>query len=85
MSESRTSNFKSHASRLQLVVGQSISTILFRRSRVWIAIACAMFLVLFVGWWANRSVENAVTSNIASQLETLLNADLAALRVLIKS
>lgn len=85
MKQSSIDNKTSRVSRLESVFGQSVSKILFRRDRVSLMIVTAVTIVLGVGWWANRSVETSAKSNIASNLEALLNADVAGLRIWLES
>lgn len=70
---------ESHVSRVRSAAKSLLTTGLFDRKRLWIGPALTAILILVVGWWANRSVETAVKTNLAGQLQALLNADVAAL------
>ena len=70
---------ESHVSRVRSAAKSLLTTGLFDRRRLWIGPVLTAVLILAVGWWANRSVETAVKTNLAGQLQALLNADVAAL------
>lgn len=82
--ENKTS-FATRDSRLKSLFGQSLTTLLFRRDRLWFIMVSVAAVILAVGWWANRSVEHAVKANLETQLQTLLEADVEALEIWLSS
>ncbi len=50
------------------------------RRHLWVWPIIAALLLGGVGWWVHRYVEEAMREELAGQLTTLLNADIAALR-----
>ncbi len=52
---------------------------LLARKRMWLGPALFAVVVAVIGWITSRSVENAVKTNLAEQLSTLVEADVAAL------
>ncbi|OAI47594.1 hypothetical protein AYO44_01575 [Planctomycetaceae bacterium SCGC AG-212-F19] len=53
----------------------------FLRQQLWVWPILAAVLLGGVGWWVNRSVERAMQDTVKGDLTTVLNADVAALRV----
>jgi hypothetical protein len=51
------------------------------RRQLWIWPIVAALAIGGVGWWVHRSVEAAMSDELAGQLTTILNADVEALRV----
>ena len=79
------SRFDTRDSRLKSLFGNSLTTLLFRRDRLWFILLSAAAVILTVGWWANRSVESAVKANLKTHLQTLLDADVEALEIWLSS
>ena len=52
-----------------------------RRMRPWVLPLAIALLVGAVGWWAQATVEGAVKEQLAGELSTLLDAEVAALRM----
>ncbi len=78
---STTSQFsQSRVSRLASATGSALTTALYSRRGFWIGPALAGVVLAVVGWWTHRSIEDAVRTNLAGQLQTLLNADVEALK-----
>ncbi len=75
----QTSNTQSRFSRAATFTGSSLTGSVLSHKRLWVGPALTAVLIIAVGWWANRSVENAVQANVAGQLQALLEADTAAL------
>lgn len=63
-----------------LITGTAWTTGLVLGRRLWIGPAVTAVIIAIVGWWTYRLVERSVKSNLAEQLSTLLNADVAALQ-----
>jgi hypothetical protein len=51
------------------------------KTQLWLWPIIAALLFGAVGWWVNRSVEDAMRETLAGELKTILNADVEALRV----
>ncbi len=54
---------------------------LLLRKQLWIWPVIAALLLGLGGWWVNRSVETAMQQRRIDELNTILNADVAALKV----
>jgi serine/threonine protein kinase len=57
------------------------SSSLFLRKQIWIWPILAALLLAIVGFWMSRSVEDAMRLRRESELTTILDADVAALRI----
>ena len=77
----QSSTSQSRFPRLASGNASSLTSAMFSRKRLWIGPAVTAVLIAIVGWWTHRSVENAVKTNLAGQLQTLLDADVAALEL----
>jgi len=75
------STSKTHISRLKSVAGSALTASLRVRKHLWLGPALTTVVVAAVGWWTMRSVETSVKANLASQLQSLLNADVAGLEL----
>ncbi len=73
------SHSESHVSRLKSVAGSALSISLRASKHLWIGPAFTAVLIAIVGWWTHSSVESAVKTNLASHLQALLDADVAAM------
>ena len=70
-------------SRISRLIGRSVtlkSTGKFLRQQLWAWPIIAAVLLGLAGWWVNRAVENSMREQRVSELTTILNADVAALR-----
>src|SRR5262249_62003588 len=56
----------------------------FRPRQLWAGPIIAAILLGGVAWWVNRSVENSMRQQMSSELTTILNADVTALRIWMK-
>ena len=54
---------------------------LILRKQLWIWPVIAAVVLGACGWWVSRSVENAMRERRIDELNTILNADVAALRI----
>ncbi|WP_404309495.1 serine/threonine protein kinase [Neorhodopirellula lusitana] len=70
---------QSRISRLRSLTGAALTTNLLTPKRMWLGPALTAIVIAIVGWMAHRSVESSVKTNLAEQLQALLNADLAIL------
>ncbi|MCG6158482.1 serine/threonine protein kinase [Rubinisphaera margarita] len=75
------STSRTHVSRLKSVAGSALTASLRVRKHLWLGPALTTIVVAAVGWWTMRSVETSVKANLASQLQSLLNADVAGLEL----
>ncbi len=57
------------------------ATRVFLRHQIWVWPVLLGAVLVGVGWWVHRSVEEAMRDRLASDLMTILNADLEALRI----
>src|SRR5262245_53360164 len=56
----------------------------FLQHQLWVWPIIAAILLAGVAWWVNRSVENSMREQMSSELTTILNADVTALRIWMK-
>jgi hypothetical protein len=70
-------------SRISRLIGRSVTlknTGRFLRQQLWAWPIIAAVLLGLAGWWVNRAVENSMREQRISELTTILDADVAALR-----
>ncbi|QDV24190.1 hypothetical protein [Aureliella helgolandensis] len=77
MSQNSSVN-QSRFSRLRSATGAALTTNLLTPQRMWIGPALTAIVIVVVGWMTGRSVEDAVKTNLAEQLQVLLNATVDA-------
>ncbi|MGI9471361.1 MAG: protein kinase domain-containing protein [Rubripirellula sp.] len=70
----------SQANSQSLLKGTVLTTGMLAGRRLWLGPALTALVVTVVGWWTYRVVERSVKSNLAIQLNTLLDADVAAMK-----
>jgi hypothetical protein len=58
-----------------------VATNLFLRKRLWIWPVVAVVLLAVFGWWVRSLVEDGTKQKMAADLQTILDADVAALRI----
>jgi hypothetical protein len=64
--------------------GSLQTTASFFARHIWIRPLIAAAVLAVFAWWVNRAVEGALREQVSSQLTTILNADVTALRVWMK-
>jgi eukaryotic-like serine/threonine-protein kinase len=70
---------------LESVGGSLMATRNFLRSQLWAwPVLAALFLAVF-GWWVRGTIENGTRDKMISELKTILDADVAALTIWLKS
>ncbi len=74
----KSSSSRSRSSSLAGYLTRS-TRILSRHFWVWPILGA--FLIVIVGWWVRSRMESTMMTQLASELQTVLNADVAALRV----
>ncbi|HEV3258900.1 MAG TPA: serine/threonine protein kinase [Gemmataceae bacterium] len=57
----------------------------FLRTQLWVRPLLAALILAGLGWWIRGTVEEAMKAKMAGELQTVLNADVAALEVWFKS
>ena len=68
------------------ILGGSISSMgLFLRRRLWIWPIIAALGLSSLGWWVRSTVETETKAKMASDLKTILDADVAAMRIWLKA
>ncbi|WP_413432187.1 serine/threonine protein kinase [Crateriforma spongiae] len=81
VSQSKQSVLGSRASRIKNVATSALSNLVFTRRRLWTWPLIAAVILFLVGWFTHRHVERQVEHTLAQQLQALLNADVAALKI----
>src|SRR5947209_7667272 len=64
--------------------GSFQATRLFLSRQLWAWPLIAALVLGGIGWWVNRSVEDAMRKRMAEELTTILKADITALRLWLK-
>jgi tRNA A-37 threonylcarbamoyl transferase component Bud32 len=80
-SSADTKRFPAEPSRRSSSAFTLENTTKFLRSQVWVWPIVAAVLLGGAGWWAHRSINNAMRRQRINELTTVLEADVAALRV----
>lgn len=75
----RSSHSDSRTARFAFAATSALASGLFSRGRQWLFLALLTCLLIVVGVLTYSSVESAVKTNLAEQLRTILNADVAAM------
>jgi hypothetical protein len=75
----------SHPSASRSVARSFAATRLFLRKQLWIWPLVAAVILAGLGWWVRDAVENGTKEKLASDLQTILNADVAALHIWLDS
>jgi hypothetical protein len=70
--------------RVLSVSGTVQATKVFLRRQLWAWPILAALVLGVVGWWVNRAVQRAMREGVSSELNTILNADVTALRIWMK-
>src|SRR5580692_9150995 len=76
-----TNHFQKQLSSVRQSSRSFGATRLFLRHQIWVWLVIAGAVLVGVGWWVHRSVEQAMRDRLASDLMTILKADLEALRI----
>ena len=76
---------QSRDAKLRSLFGASLSSFMLRRDRLWLFFILAAITLVGVGWLSSNRIESMMKEHLAEQLQTLLDADVSALEIWLKS
>lgn len=76
---------QSRDAKLRSLFGSSLTSFMLRRDRLWLFFFLAAITLIGVGWLSSTRIESVMKQHLAEQMQTLLNADVSALEIWLKS